>query len=597
MQNREMNIVIVGHVDHGKSTVIGRLLADTNSLPKGKLEAVRELCRRTNKPFEYAFLLDALKDERSQGITIDAARCFFKTEKRKYIIIDAPGHIEFLKNMITGASHADAALLVIDAREGISENSRRHGYMLSMLGIKQVAVLVNKLDLFEIHERKGAYDNVVKDFTEFLSKIDITASCYIPISAVLGENIASYGESMPWYKGETVLQTLDSFYHSEKADGLPFRMWVQDVYKFTAGNDDRRIIAGTVSSGVLNTGDEIMLLPSGKKTFVKSIETFNECPKTSVSAGYAAGFCMSEQIYAKRGELITIIGQKAPLTGSRIKASVFWLGKKPLSEGKTYKLKIGTFQVGCEIEKILGVLNASTLESSEKTKANRHEVAQCILHLHRPAAFDISSGISETERFVIVDDYEISGGGIITELLGDERLSEKLNIRNIKWHKSSITSAERERYYRQRAQMILITGAVSVDKKTVARNLEKTLLKDGKIAYYMGIGNMLYGVNADIKSESSMLSEEERTEHIRRLGELCNIILDAGIILVVTASDIKQDELDTLRTIIRTDEVLTVWIGTPKARSKDFDMYFKKDEDVAESLLEFVRETNTVETE
>ena len=285
------------------------------------------------------------------------------------------------------------------------------------------------------------------------------------------------------------------------------------------------------------------------------------------------------------------------MTGSRIKASVFWLGKKPLSEGKTYKLKIGTFQVGCEIEKILGVLNASTLESSEKTKANRHEVAQCILHLHRPAAFDISSGISETERFVIVDDYEISGGGIITELLGDERLSEKLNIRNIKWHKSSITSAERERYYRQRAQMILITGAVSVDKKTVARNLEKTLLKDGKIAYYMGIGNMLYGVNADIKSESSMLSEEERTEHIRRLGELCNIILDAGIILVVTASDIKQDELDTLRTIIRTDEVLTVWIGTPKARSKDFDMYFKKDEDVAESLLEFVRETNTVETE
>ncbi|HZJ75351.1 MAG TPA: GTP-binding protein [Clostridia bacterium] len=597
MQNREMNIVIVGHVDHGKSTVIGRLLADTNSLPKGKLEAVRELCRRTDKPFEYAFLLDALKDERSQGITIDAARCFFKTEKRKYIIIDAPGHIEFLKNMITGASHADAALLVIDAREGISENSRRHGYMLSMLGIKQVAVLVNKLDLFEVHERKNAYENVVKDFKEFLSKIDLTASCYIPISAVLGENIAVYGESMPWYKGETVLQTLDSFNHREKADGLPFRMWVQDVYKFTAGNDDRRIIAGTVSSGVLSIGDEIMLLPSGKKTFVKSIETFNESPKTSVFAGYAAGFCMSEQIYAKRGELITVIGQKAPLTGSRIKASVFWLGKKPLLEGKTYKLKIGTFQVGCEIEKILGVLNASTLESSEKTKANRHEVAQCILHLHRPAAFDISSGISETERFVIVDDFEISGGGIITELLGDEKLSEKLNIRNVKWHKSSITLAQREKYYRQKAQMILITGAVSVDKKTVARDLEKMLLEDGKIAYYMGIGNMLYGVNADIKSESSMLSEEERGEHIRRLGELSNIILDAGNILVVTASDIKQDELDTLRTIIRTDEVLTVWIGTPKARAKDFDMYFKEDEDVAKSLLQFVKETNKVEVE
>lgn len=597
MNDREMNIVIVGHVDHGKSTVIGRLLADTGSLPEGKLEAIRELCRRTDKPFEYAFLLDALKDERSQGITIDTARCFFKTQKRKYIIIDAPGHIEFLKNMITGASRADAALLVIDAKEGVSENSRRHCYMLSMLGIKQIAVLVNKLDLFDADGRQKAYDSIVSDFTRFLNEIKLQASCFIPVSAALGENIALRSGSMPWYKGETVLQTLDSFNHREKADGLPFRMWVQDVYKFTAGNDDRRIIAGTVSSGVLNTGDEIMLLPSGKKTFVKSIEAFNESLKASVSAGYAAGFCVSEQIYAKRGELITVIGQKAPLTGSRIKASVFWLGKEPLSEGKTYKLKIGTFQVGCEIEKILGVLNASTLESSEKTKANRHEVAQCILHLHRPAAFDISSGISETERFVIVDDFEISGGGIITELLGDEKLSKKLNIRNVKWHKSSITLAEREKYYRQRAQMILITGDSSVDKKTVARDLEKMLLEDGKIAYYMGIGNMLYGVNADIKSESSMLSEEERGEHIRRLGELSNIILDAGNILVVTASDIKQDELDTLRAIIRTDEVLTVWIGTPKTRAKDFDMYFGEGDDVAKSLLDFVRETNTVEAE
>ena len=161
MQDREMNIVIVGHVDHGKSTVIGRLLADTASLPEGKLEAIRELCRRTDKPFEYAFLLDALKDERSQGITIDTARCFFKTKKRKYIIIDAPGHIEFLKNMITGASRADAALLVIDAKEGICKNSRRHGYMLSMLGIEQIVILVNELDLFVEKERKEAYESVV----------------------------------------------------------------------------------------------------------------------------------------------------------------------------------------------------------------------------------------------------------------------------------------------------------------------------------------------------------------------------------------------------------------------------------------------------
>jgi len=207
-ENREMNIVIVGHVDHGKSTVIGRLLADTDSLPEGKLDMVRELCRRTSKPFEYAFLLDALKDERSQGITIDAARCFFKTDYRKYIIIDAPGHIEFLKNMITGASRADAALLVIDAHEGIRENSRRHGYLLAMLGIRQIAVLVNKMDL--VGYDKNVFDSIVTEYSDFLSKIGVHPECFIPISAVEGDNIAEAKENMPWWNGNTVLSQLDA---------------------------------------------------------------------------------------------------------------------------------------------------------------------------------------------------------------------------------------------------------------------------------------------------------------------------------------------------------------------------------------------------
>jgi bifunctional enzyme CysN/CysC len=305
-----MNIVVVGHVDHGKSTVIGRLLADTGSLPQGKLEAIRELCRRTSKPFEYAFLLDALKDERSQGITIDTARCFFKTQKRKYIIIDAPGHIEFLKNMITGASRASAALLVIDAHEGIRENSRRHGTMLSMLGIGQVAVLVNKLDLIPEHRRQEVFNTITAQYGQFLEQIQLNPSCFIPVSAVMGDNIATRSESMTWYEGPMVLEALDSFEDVLPADDLPLRMWVQDVYKFTAKNDDRRIIAGTLSSGTLKKGDEILFLPSGKKTFVQSIEGFNTPPAEEISAGYAAGFCMTQQIYAKRGELVSVIGSK-----------------------------------------------------------------------------------------------------------------------------------------------------------------------------------------------------------------------------------------------------------------------------------------------
>jgi bifunctional enzyme CysN/CysC len=204
---QQMNIVIVGHVDHGKSTVIGRLLADTGSLPDGKIEQVRENCKRNSKPFEYAFLLDALKDEQAQGITIDTARVFFSTKTRDYIILDAPGHIEFLKNMVTGASRAEAALLVIDADEGVQENSRRHGYMISMLGIKQIAVVINKMDLVDYNQ--DVFDKIVTEYTAFLNEINIDPVTFIPVSGMQGDNIAKLSKKTPWYKKETVLEILE----------------------------------------------------------------------------------------------------------------------------------------------------------------------------------------------------------------------------------------------------------------------------------------------------------------------------------------------------------------------------------------------------
>lgn len=581
-----MNIVVVGHVDHGKSTVIGRLLADTGSLPQGKLEAIRELCRRTSKPFEYAFLLDALKDERSQGITIDTARCFFKTQKRKYIIIDAPGHIEFLKNMITGASRASAALLVIDAHEGIRENSRRHGTMLSMLGIGQVAVLVNKLDLIPEHRRQEVFNTITAQYGQFLEQIQLNPSCFIPVSAVMGDNIATRSESMTWYEGPTVLEALDSFEDVLPADDLPLRMWVQDVYKFTAKNDDRRIIAGTLSSGTLKKGDEILFLPSGKKTFVQSIEGFNTPPAEEISAGYAAGFCMTQQIYAKRGELVSVIGQQAPLTGSRVNASVFWLGREPMTAEKSYKIKIGTAQVGCRLDAIDDVLNADTLASAPGTCVERHEVARCVLRFDRPLAFDIDGSVPDTGRFVLVDGYEIAGGGIITGVADEGDMSRQLLRRDIKWIRSGLTSFERARYYKQKALLVVITGKTDTDKKSVARDLEKALLNKGNIAYYLGIGNVLYGLDADIKSEASMRNTPERQEHIRRLGELANIMLDAGNILIVTANELNFDELDTLRQIASGEHVLTVWIGGGDNSIRDFDLCLEEDDqDRVERLL------------
>src|SRR5215211_5787240 len=292
---QRMNIVIVGHVDHGKSTVIGRLLADTHSLPEGKLEQIRAQCELNSKPFEYAFLLDALKDEQAQGITIDAARVFFKSAVRPYLILDAPGHIEFLKNMITGAARAEAALLVIDAAEGVQENSRRHGYMVSMLGVRQLAVVVNKMDL--VNWDRAVYDRIVKEYGAFLEQVGIRPSGFVPVSGRGGDNIAERSANLSWYDGPTVLGALDAF-HSEPAPvSQPFRMPVQDVYKFTKQGDDRRIVAGTIDSGSVSVGDTMIFYPSGKKSRVKSIEAFNRSSLTKVEAGWAVGLTLQEQIY------------------------------------------------------------------------------------------------------------------------------------------------------------------------------------------------------------------------------------------------------------------------------------------------------------
>jgi bifunctional enzyme CysN/CysC len=411
-----MGIVIVGHVDHGKSTIIGRLLADTGTLPDGKLEQIKDLCARTSKPFEYAFLLDALKDERAQGITIDAARVFFRTPKRRYLILDAPGHVEFLKNMVTGAARAEAALLVLDAGEGIQENTRRHAYLLSMLGVRQIAVVVNKMDL--VGCRQEAFDAFARDLGEFLATIDMTPAAIIPVIGREGDNLAMRSTAMSWYTGPTVLEALDAFRSQGEAVDGPFRMAVQAVFKFTNDGDDRRIVAGTIDSGRLRVGDEVVFHPSGKRTRVKSLEAFNRVAPTVAGAGESAGFTLAQQIYVTRGELATLAHEPQPVTASRIRASIFWLGARPLELGRNYTLKLGTARVSVHLEHIERVLDASTLDAvTGRTAVVRNEVADCVLKLRHPIAFDRASELAATSRFVLVDNFSISGGGVVREAL------------------------------------------------------------------------------------------------------------------------------------------------------------------------------------
>lgn len=571
-----MNIAIVGHVDHGKSTIIGRLLADTNSLPEGKLERVKETCRRNSKPFEYSFLLDALKDEQAQGITIEAARVFFNTKKRKYIIIDTPGHIEFMKNVVTGASRAEAALLVIDTHEGIQENSKRYCYMLSMLGIKQIAVLLNKMDLENFSEAR--YNQIKSEYAEFLKQLDIVPTAYIPISGKEGENIASSSKKMPWYSGLTVLDQIDSFQGLKSQSEQNFRMPVQAVYKFTKNQDNRRIIAGTITSGSINIGDDILFYPSNKKSKIKSIEGFN-CPKSDTAiAGYSVGFTIHDHLYLKRGEVLVKANQPHPKVSSMITANIFWLGRAPLQFDKEYMLKIGSQKISMHLIKIKKVIDASNLDYSQKEVVSRHEVAECSFKLKSPIAFDLPHENIYTCRFVIVDEYEIAGGGIIThDLSGEENgFQERIMMRNYKWETSMIDVDDRAQKYNQKSCLVLITGEKDSGKKNFAKLLERQLFIDGKYTYYLGIGSILYGLDADIKHSSS----NERNEHMRRLAEISNILLDSGCLLIITATQLRQQDLDLIKRTLRMPErILTIWYGDQITTDIEIQHQFSQQED------------------
>ncbi len=554
----QMNVVVVGHVDHGKSTLIGRLMADTHSLPQGKLEQVRATCARNAKPFEYAFLLDALKDEQAQGITIDTARCFFKTARRRYILIDAPGHIEFLRNMITGAARAEAAMLLIDAREGIQENSRRHGYIMSMLGIRQICVLVNKLDLVGYDQR--VFNALRAEYEGFLRRLDVHPLRFIPVSAVNGLNVARRGDAeMPWYDGPTMLEQLDALERPPSLRELPFRFPVQDIYKFTEGGDERRIFAGTVLTGSVQVGQGVSFQPSGKRSRIRSVEAFNAAPRSQAFAGDASGFTLETQLYIRPGELMVRDDQPSPLIGRRFRANLFWMGRAPMIQGKTYKLKIGTAQAPLKLVAVLSVLDAADFVSERsKQQVDRHDVAECVMETHRPIAFDRVDQLLQTGRFVVVDDYEIAGAGIALERMddSDSTVAEHVRGREFAWEGGSVTPADRATAYGHASKFVLLTGADPGKLAALAGSIEQALFRSGFKAYYLRPANALRGLGADIQFRGEM-----RDEHIRRLGELARILTDAGQIFVTSLPDADEYDLRTLELLNSPNEILVVRLG------------------------------------
>jgi len=547
----QMNVVVVGHVDHGKSTLIGRLLADTGALPEGKLEQIQEFCRRNARPFEYAFLLDALKDEQAQGITIDSARCFFRSAQRDYIIIDAPGHVEFLKNMVSGAARAEAALLVIDAHEGIRENSRRHGTMLSMLGVRQVVVLVNKMDL--VGYDLGVFGAIEREYTAFLGRVGLEPAGFVPICARDGVNISTRA---PWYEGLTVLEQLDAFPKERGRAAQPFRLPVQDIYKFTAGGDERRIIAGTVETGTLALGDAVVAYPSGKRSVIRSIEAFNRPPQHQVAAGEATGFTLNEELYLRPGELLCRADDAPPAVSTRLRVNIFWMGKAPLRAGRPYKLKLAAARVAVQLAELRSVMDASDLSSSRgKTQVERHDVAECVLETAKPVAFDLASELPVTGRFVIVDNYEIAGGGIVLQALGDERrvLEAHVSQREAAWESGAVALHEREARQRHRAKLVVAIGPDEAALRELGCALERRLFDAGHAAYYLGLSNLERGIDAGVFD-----GFERRDERVRRLGELARILTASGQIVITVLPEADQADLETLRALNAPQQILTV---------------------------------------
>lgn len=408
MDEEYLKFVIVGHVDHGKSTLIGRLLYDTDSLAEGKIEEIKEICNRLGKDLEFGYIMDHLEEERDQGITIDTTQIFFKTEKSNYVIIDAPGHVEFLRNMITGASQAEAAVLIVDAKEGVRDQTKRHAYILSMLGLDQIIVVINKMDLVSYDEER--FKVVKAEILNFLGEIGLNPTYVVPISASKGDNVARHTGCTGWYSGPTVLQALDTFCPKESSRRKPLRFVVQDVY-----NINKRIVVGRVESGIMRAGDRIKVLPSDEETGIETLEEFLADPKEA-EAGKSIGMTTQDKLFIQRGDVITHLDDLPKVTDT-LRAHIFWMDKVPLKEGDSLWFRCATQEIACRIDRIHKVINSSTLSIDENvSEAKVREVADVTIRTDKPVVVEEFNKIRELGRFVL-GRSDVCASGIISGLV------------------------------------------------------------------------------------------------------------------------------------------------------------------------------------
>lgn len=558
-----LRFITCGSVDDGKSTLIGRLLYDSKMIFEDQLAALEADSKKVGTQggaIDFALLVDGLAAEREQGITIDVAYRFFSTEKRKFIVADTPGHEQYTRNMVTGASTADAAVILIDARKGVLTQTRRHSYLVSLLGIRHVALAVNKMDLVDWD--KTVFDKIVADYRAFADQIGLSVFTPIPISGLGGDNMATRSDATPWFEGPILMDWLESVEVEDRLQAKPFRMPVQWVNR---PNLDFRGFSGLIASGTIKPGDRIRALPSGRESRVARIVTLPGDLDQAV-AGQSVTLTLEDEIDISRGDVIAAADAPAPVA-NQFEATLVWMDDEPLPPGRTYLLKIGARTVGASITDIKHRVNVNTLEHTAAKRLELNEIGVCNLSLDQAIPFEAYAENRQMGGFILIDrlSNRTVGAGMINFAL---RRAD-----NIHWQHTDVTKVSRAALKGQRGQVVWLTGLSGAGKSTIANLVEKRLHALGRHTYLLDGDNVRHGLNKDLG-----FTEEDRVENIRRVAEVAKLMVDAGLIVLTAFISPFRAERQLARDILEPGEFIEVFVDTPLAvaEARDVKGLYKK---------------------
>lgn len=567
-----LRFLTCGSVDDGKSTLIGRLLYDSKMIYEDQLAALERdsaAVGTTGGDFDPALLTDGLKAEREQGITIDVAYRYFSTARRKFIIADTPGHEQYTRNMATGASTCDLAIILIDARHGVITQTKRHSFIVSLLGIKHVVVAVNKMDLVDFSEE--TFEKIRADYIDFATPLDMPDMHFLPISALQGDNLIEKSENTPWYDGATLMHLLETVPIASDRNLIDFRFPVQFVNR---PHLDFRGFCGTVASGRVRRGDEIMVLPSRKRSRIKSIVTYDGELDEAFSP-LAVTLTLEDEIDVSRGDML-VRPDNVPRTSDVFDATIVWMSEEPLAPGKQYLIKHTTRTAPGSVSKLRYKIDVNTLHRDEAVELNLNEIGRCQVRLNQPIALDGYRQNKGTGAFILVDRVSnvTVGAGMILDRTSGERTDHWEDEIDQHLHdaQSNVTPAEREGRYGQRPATILLTGLAGAGKTTIGYALERRLFDQGRAACVLDGQNMRRGISRDLG-----FTADQRSENLRRGAEVCKLFNDAGLICIAAVLAPREEVRQKAAEVVGRDRFLTVYLDAPieVCRARDQEGLYK----------------------